>query len=150
MNVRSVAVALAAAGALLAGGAAPAFASGPPVPAGCNFDQATSVLTCTTTTTTQVGPITTTDQGLGTGLAGSTPVYWNSVSTTFDGFTGQQLCNLFVGSGSNPTVIMMLNVDLAVTTTTTTEGHGLNGKVFATSATTSLKVSSADAYGCGN
>jgi hypothetical protein len=128
-----LAVAAAAAGVSLVAGAAPAFASGPPVPAGCTFDQAIGVETCvtaTTGTTSTVGPFTTNDV---------------PVSTTFAGVTGAQLCDLIV-PGLSLTGIRLagLTFDETTTTTTTIERHGLNGKVFDTSTTTSTVPTALD------
>ena len=124
MNLRRALVALAAAGALLVIGAAPALADGPPVPPGCSFDQATGVLTCvsTTTTTSTAGPYST---------DGPVPA-----TTTFGGFTGTQLCAL-IPSGAITVSLSNLVLLESVTATTTTEQHGLHGKVFDTSTSTS-------------
>jgi hypothetical protein len=127
MSIRRILAALAVAGALLVAGAAPAFAAGPPVPAGCSFDQATGVLTCvtTTTTTSAIGPFST---------IGAVPV-----STTFDGVTGQQIVNtVFPGFGCIEVALQNATFSATFMTTTTTERHGLHGKVFDTSTSTSL------------
>jgi hypothetical protein len=119
-------VTLAVAAASLVIGATPALASGPKVPPGCSFDQATGVLTCatTTTTTSTAGPFSTN---------GPVPA-----STTFGGFTGTQICD-FVFGGGNPGTVVLTGVTLSesITATTTTEQHGLRGKVFDTSSSTS-------------
>lgn len=139
MNIRYVLVALATAGASLVIGAAPAFASGPPVPPGCSFDQ--GVLTCATTTTTTntIGPF-------------STDGVSYLASDTFGGFTGEQICEVNTGIGGAIS-INMSGVTLAetVTTTTTTERHGLNGNVFNTSTSTSPPSLTGvqGAIGCG-
>jgi hypothetical protein len=138
-NIRGVVVAVTAAGALLAGGATPAFAaSAPKVPAGCSFDQAVGVLTCTSTTTTQIGPMTTADQGLGAaGVYPGGTYYWNSANTTISGFAPAQICKMF--TGHLPTVFGLYLVVVDIVTTTTTERHGLQGRVFETSSSTSLR-----------
>jgi hypothetical protein len=127
MSIRHVVAALTVAGASLAG-AAPALADGPPVPPGCSFDQATGVLTCVTTTTTvsTVGPLTT----------GGDP------SSTYGGVSGTQICDFYYGVSAPWTSISMTDVSLSetVTTTTTTERHGLHGKVFDTSTSTSTSL----------
>jgi hypothetical protein len=122
MNIRRVLVALAVAGGLLVAGAAPALAAGPPVPAGCTFDQSDGVLTCVTTTTGSgvIGPFNTN---------GQVPDY-----ITFDGFTGAQICGAIGVNGAAQDNFTNLTVEAIVTTTTTTERHGLNGRVFYTSA----------------
>ena len=126
MNIRCILATLAMTGALLAAGAVPAFAGGPPVPPGCSFDQATGVLTCVTATTTAstIGPITTN---------GMVPA-----DSTFDGFTGVQICIDGLGVPAGPSFVQFSDLVLGVTiaTTTTTEQHGLHGKVFDTSTST--------------
>jgi hypothetical protein len=140
MNVRHVLVPLAAAGALLVISAAPAFAAGPPVPAGCSFDQATGVLTCVTTTasTSIIGPFTTNGYVV--------------ARTTFGGVTGTQICQNVYGHAERFINLADVSLDITVTTTRTTEEHGLNGKVFdtSTSALTRLDsvVRTAGAVGC--
>ena len=129
VQVRYGLAALAIAGGALAASAAPALAAGPPVPPGCSFDQATGVETCvtTTTTTTTYGPVSTS----------------GSASTTVGGVTGQQICTVAAGPG-NYTSFNLSNIVLneTVTTTTTTQRHGLNGKVFSTSTATSTTLNS--------
>jgi len=117
----------AAAGAALVMGAAPAFASGPPVPAGCTFDQATGVETCVTTTSTSTNIWINTDGDL---IPASTRVY--------DGITGAQICTE-LGYGSGASEVGFYNAVFVDTTTTTTtsERHGLNGRVFNTSTSAS-------------
>lgn len=129
MRVRRVVLALGAVTASAVLTAAPAFAGGPPVPAGCTFDQTDGVLSCITgssTTTTTEGPFTT-DGGV-------------PVSTTFAGVTGLQLCD--VSGTENWTGIGLDDVSFTetVTTTTTTQRHGLHGKLFSTSTTTSAPI----------
>jgi hypothetical protein len=136
MKIRHVLAASALAGGLLAVGAAPAFAAGPPVPPGCTFDQATGVETCVTTTavTGTFGPFSTPSTGD------------DPTSDTFDGATGLQLCD--AEFGALPwAVIGMNSVSFTgtVTTTTTTERHGLNGEVFDTSTSKSASVNSLSA-----
>jgi hypothetical protein len=125
-----------AAGAFAVTGAAPAFADAPPVPPGCSFDQATGVETCvtTTTTTSTAGPFYTT---------GFVPA-----TTTFGGVTGQQICDLYEGNGTPWEYIRLSGLSLkeTVTTTTTTERHGLNGKVFDTSTSTSTSLTGIEGY----
>jgi hypothetical protein len=116
-------------------GAAPAFAEGPPVPAGCSFDQANGVLYCTTTTTRTVteGPFTTT---------------FVPVSTVFGDFTGLEICEAAFGPPPYPPPVtwefigFMFNVFVTgtVSTATTTQTHGLHGKVFATSSTSTFNA----------
>jgi hypothetical protein len=110
-------------------GVAPALAAGPPVPAGCSFNQ--GVLTCTTTTT-------------GTGTEGpfNTQGVFVPASTVFGDYTGAQICIATYGSEPPGGYYINLRLDNTyvagtVTTTTTTENHGLHGKVFATSSSTS-------------
>jgi hypothetical protein len=127
----------ATAGVSLIMGAAPAFAAGPPVPAGCTFDQSDGVLTCVTSTTATMtaGPF-------------STPSYpaLVSISVSVGGFTGLQICDAL----SSPAIAwgryaFSGTFTETVTTTTTTEqhGHGLHSKVFATSTTTSATLDNA-------
>lgn len=123
-------------------GAAPAFASGPPVPAGCSFGQPPGVLSCSVSTnqTLTGGPFTTDEV---------------SASTVFGDFTGTQICTEVDGLPSQGvyTFIVMNNVTVTgvVTTTTTTQSHGLHGKVFGTSSSTSSSVTGVafDSIGCG-
>jgi hypothetical protein len=87
------------------------------------------VLTCitTTTTTTTAGPFSTN---------GEVPI-----TTTFGGVvTGTQLC----GGGPDLDGVQLNDVyfNETVTTTTTTERHGLNGKVFNTSTATTPSFNS--------
>jgi hypothetical protein len=134
MNIRLGVAALAVAGAAIITSAAPALASGPPVPPGCSFDK--GVLTCvtTTTTTTTAGPFSTN---------GEVPI-----TTTFgEVVTGTQLCP----SGADGVQLNDVYFNETVTTTTTTERHGLNGKVFNTSTATTPSfnsVSNADNVIC--
>jgi hypothetical protein len=123
MKIRHILVAMTVAGALLVAGAAPALAwGGPPVPPGCTFDQATGVLTCTTTTTSTItaGPFNCT-------VATCEP------PATFGGFTTDQICQFNGTPASAATVFIDVTLIETVTTTTTTEQHGLNGKIFNTS-----------------
>jgi hypothetical protein len=120
MKIRRVLLTVMATGALLGAGAAPAFAAGPRVPAGCSFDQATGVLTCVSTTTS--------DSTLGPFTSGG----WVPAAETYGGFSGTQVCG---GLGIRNTVQWGLDnlvFRVAVKTTTTTERHGLNGEVFST------------------
>lgn len=130
MKIRHFLAAFAVAGAFLAAGAVPAFAAGPPVPAGCTFDQSDGVLTCVTATSTTnvtVGPV-------------------ESASimspTTVGPFTITQLCDFHFMTSQIYTSAEFfdLTVTGTVTTTTTTERHGLAGKVFNTSTSTSSVV----------
>jgi hypothetical protein len=121
------------AGLLLAGvivigtGTMRAFAEGPPVPAGCTFDQANGVLTClaTTTTTSNLGPFSTKGRTVPS-------------SETFGGFTGVEICAYFYGGGGAATGIefWLLTLTETTTTTTRTERHGLQGRVLDTSSVT--------------
>jgi hypothetical protein len=131
MNIRPVLAALAVAGGLLVAGAAPAFASGPPVPPGCTFDQSDGVLTCVSTTTnaTSVGPLSTS--------GAVTP------PATVDGLTVQQICVAVFGTSFGTftdTALTNITFDVTVTATTTTERHGLNGKIFDTSTSASSAI----------
>jgi hypothetical protein len=140
MNIRHVLAASAVAGGLLVAGAAPAFAaSGPSLPAGCTFDQATGVETCVTSTsvTGTFGPFTTPGAHSGGVVPGS---------DTFDGATGTQICDVYFGDSYTWSVVQFIAVSWVgtVTTTTTTERHGLNGKVFDTSTSQSASVNSVD------
>ena len=114
------------AGSLVVGAAPALAAKGPPVPAGCSFNQATGVLTCVTGTTKTVseGPFTT---------SGNLPA-----TSKFGDFTGLQICSYFYPT-TVATTVGLLNVPLkgTVTTTVTSESHGLGGKVFASSTSTS-------------
>jgi hypothetical protein len=126
MMIRRCLAALFLAGAILLGvGTGPAFAEGPKVPSGCSFDR--GVLTCVTATTTplSVGPV----------YAGNLPV-----STDFEGFTGAQICEFL---GVPDAIVLDSNgvvLHGTVTTTTTTERHGLHGRVFDTSVATSTTL----------
>ena len=122
MNMRHGLAGLVVAGvSMFATGAVPAFAAGPPVPAGCAFDQATGVLTCITTTTsaTTAGPFT-------GGVIGN---------FTVGGFTAAQICAA-AGMPDDEASYIDLTLTETVATTTTTERHGLHGKVFHTSTST--------------
>jgi hypothetical protein len=137
------------AGLLLGGGlfigtaTMPAFADGPPVPAGCTFDQANGVRTCvvTTTTTKNLGPF---------DSKGVVPS-----STVFGGFTGEEICVFLYGPGSGPNTIQFsfLTLTATATVTTTTEGYGLAGKVFDTSSVTTnstlIRASAPSLVTCG-
>jgi len=131
MKIRHVLVGLVAVGALSVVGVVPALAGGPKVPTGCSFNQ--GVLTCVSSTSTQntIGPLSTKQVPM---------------STTFDGFTGVQICDTAFGAAPYD-FIAMLNVSLveAVMTTTTTEAHGLHGSVFDTSTSTSTSLVSVSA-----
>lgn len=130
MKIRHLLAAFAAAGALLAAGAVPAFAAGPPVPAGCTFDQSDGVLTCVTATST-------TDVTVG-------PVESASITspTTVGPFTITQFCDFADQTSQIYTHAQFfeLTVTGTVTTTTSTERHGLAGEVFNTSTSTSSVV----------
>lgn len=130
MKIRhGFAILAAAAGASLVMGAAPAFADGRPVPSGCSFDRAIGVLTCVTTTTatSTVGPITTNG--------------WVDASTTFGGFTGVEICDVGAFRESWKLIAMRgISLVETVSTTTTIERHGLHGKVFDTSTSTSTTL----------
>jgi hypothetical protein len=131
-------------------GASPvlAAAKGPQVPAGCSLNKTTGVLTCSTTTTTKVseGPFNTLGASIGTsGIVEGTVV---STSTAFGDFTGTQIC-MFENTATQVTTRVWTEVALTnvvvngvITTTGTTQRHGLNGKVFATSTSTSLAITS--------
>jgi hypothetical protein len=128
VKIRHLLAALATAGALLAAGAVPAFAAGPPVPNGCTFDQSDGVLTCVTATST-------------------TPVTFSDSSdaiiapATVGPFTVEQFCDFVRGPGTyTETEFFDLTVNGTVTTTTATERHGLNGAVFNTSTSTSSVI----------
>jgi hypothetical protein len=133
--VRNGLVALGVVAASWVLGTAPAVAAGPPVPTGCSFDQANGVLTCTTTTTTTVteGPFTT----------NAVPL-----STVFGDFTGLEICLAAFGPPPYPPPVtwefvgFMFDVFVTgtVTTATTTQTHGLQGKVFASSSTSSSEA----------
>jgi hypothetical protein len=103
-------------------GATPAFAAGPPVPAGCTFDG--GVLTCVTSAAAQ------------THLGPFDPV---APVTTVGGFTAAQICDLLNAPFSADTIHVVTGPGFllteSVTTTTTTMRHGLHGKVFSTSST---------------
>jgi hypothetical protein len=118
-------IALAATGVSLVLNVVPAYAN-PSVPSGCQFDQGAGVQTCTTTTITSstVGPYITN---------GYVPA-----STTFGGVTGEEICAV-LDPGVYYTEVELHNVslDVTITTTTTTQRHGLNGKVFQTSTAAS-------------
>jgi hypothetical protein len=141
--LRSGFVALGVVTASLVLGMAPAFAAGPPVPAGCSLTQ--GVLTCTTTTTT-------------TGTEGpfSTQGAFVPASTVFGDYTGAQICIATYGpepAGGDYTSLSLDNtyVTATVTTTTTRQSHGLHGKVFVTSSSTSssgLSISADSAVTC--
>jgi hypothetical protein len=128
MSFRRVLVPLVVAGASLVIGTTPAFAAGPPVPAGCTFDQAIGVLTCVATTTSNT----------------TVPVNAGFVypPATVDGFTVQQVCDAIFGPTGTATGLDFVNVtlDVSVATTTTTERHGLAGKLFDTSTATSSVI----------
>lgn len=115
-------------GFVLGVGAVPAFADGPPVPAGCTFNQATGVLSCVTSssTTTTVGPFTTNG--------------FVAASTTFGRFTGAQICTAELGGSYAKILLTGALLTETVTTTTTTLQHGLHGKVFDTSTSTSTSL----------
>ena len=98
-------------------------------PAGCSFNQATGVLTCSVVSQTTVtdGPFTTTD--------------FVPPSTLFGDFTGTQICDFRSGASSwIGTSLDDVTITGVVTTTTTTQRHGLHGKVFATSSFTSSSI----------
>ena len=113
-------------------GVAPAFAAGPPVPSGCSFNH--GVLSCTTTTTS-------------TGTEGpfNTQGAFVPASTVFGDYTGSQICIATYGAepfGGYYIKLLLDNTYVAgtVTTTTTSQNHGLHGTVFATSSSTSLSA----------
>jgi hypothetical protein len=151
MNIRHVLAASAVAGGLLVAGAAPAFAaSGPSLPAGCTFDQATGVETCVTTAavTGTFGPFAT--PGADANGSSGAPV---PGSDTFGGATGTQICDTYDNSSYPWGGVYMFGVSFTgtVTTTTTTVRHGLNGKVFDTSTSQSASLKSvtvADVLNC--
>jgi hypothetical protein len=138
--IRNGLVALGVVAASWVVGAAPAFATGPPVPAGCSFNQTTGVLTCTTTRTTSVteGPFNT---------------QFAVVDDVFGDYTGMQICIAALGNPPSPpwNILILDNVFVTdtLTTTTTTQNHGLHGKVFATSSTSSSALSVTGGADCG-
>lgn len=122
MHIRGLLAALAVAGALLVMSAAPAFASGPPLPARCGPGSSWTPgeLTCVTQTTMDV----------------SVPPGTYGPSHVFEGgFTAAMFCG-FAG------VVFFNGADtvIAVTSTTTTVTHGMNGRVISANSTpTSLR-----------
>ena len=128
--------------------AAPVLAAPKGLPAGCSLNKTTGVLTCSTTTKTKVseGPFNTPGASVSTsGLVEGTLV---PVSTAFGDFTGNQIC-MFENTATQVTTRVWTEVALTnvvvnavITTTSTTQRHGLNGKVFATSTSTSLSITS--------
>lgn len=128
-QLRSLA-ALAIVGGLVLGVAGTAAAD-PKVPDGCTF--AKGVLSCVTTSSSSktLGPISTTD--------------YVTPSTTFGGVTAQQICDFqFPPPGQRTGVKFTdLTLDVIVTTTTTSERHGLNGKVFNSSSVDSARITRA-------
>ena len=125
-------------------GASPALAAPKGLPAGCSLNKTTGVLTCSTTTTTKVseGPFNTP----GAFISTSEIVEGTLVpgSTVFGDFTGTQIC-MFENTGTQVTTgvwtaLTNVVVNGVITTTTTTQRHGLNGKIFATSTSTSSSI----------
>jgi hypothetical protein len=124
--------------------ASPALAAPKGPPAGCSLNKTTGVLTCTTTTTKTVseGPFNTPGASISTGVIVAGTLVPGS--TVFGDFTGTQICT-FAHPGTQvatPAWTALTNVEVngVITTTTTTQRHGLHGKVFATSTSTSSSV----------
>jgi hypothetical protein len=143
MSVRRIVFALAVVGGSLVCTSTTALAVGPKVPPGCTFDQGR--LTCTTSSVTagQLGPETTSSQFI-------------PADTMFDGIAGSQICiAVFGGIGiSSPVSIEMdgnTYLDVTITTTTTTQRDGLNGKVVASSSSSTVSLTQvlAGSMGCG-
>jgi len=124
MRLRIAVAALAMAAASLVVGAGAASAD-PPVPAGCSFDQ--GVLTCSTSTTVTetYGPFTTPGNG------------FVPVSTMFGPVSGLTVCQ-YLGSNGPWIIVRNLTYSVDVTTTTTTQRHGLRGKIFESSPSESI------------
>ena len=142
MTVRRFLFALTVVGGSLVFGSAAAMAA-PKVPSGCTFDQGVQTCIASTTTVAQVGPETTNAQFV-------------PASTMFDGVAGTQICGaVFVGAaGGSPASRIEMSGDtylnVSITVTTSTQRHGMNGPVFATSTTTTSTLSQvvAGTMGC--
>src|SRR5690349_4573945 len=112
MTKRSVSLGLVLAGVSVAAFSSPAQAAGPRVPAGCAFDGATGVLTCTASTSVgrQVGPI-------------STNPEFVPLDTLTDGVSGYAVCP----PDAAQYALYSSTFEIITTTTTTTLRHGLAG-----------------------
>jgi hypothetical protein len=132
MTARRFLFALTVVGGSLVFGSATALAA-PKVPSGCTFDQGVQTCISSTTTVSQL-PETTNSQFI-------------SASTMFDGISGSQICGaVFVGAaGGAPATRIEMDgstfLDVSITVTTTTQRHGMNGPVFATSTSSTSSLS---------